>query len=125
MARRSTAVRYDEGTVFRLTRRRYGQVLHSFRKGTKDGYEPGDAELALDRKGNIYGETTIGGLQLYGVAFELSPRGRGYHETILWNFDYFDGAGPSAGVILDRAGDVYGTAGGGRTGNGIVFELTP
>jgi uncharacterized repeat protein (TIGR03803 family) len=37
-----------------------------------------------------------------------------------------DGANPSAGVIFDAAGNLYGTTpGGGTYGYGTVFELTP
>lgn len=35
-----------------------------------------------------------------------------------------DGANPEGGVILDRAGDLYGTAFGGGVGYGIVYEIT-
>jgi len=33
------------------------------------------------------------------------------------------GTGPSAGLIMDKAGNLYGTAGGGSYGYGTVFKL--
>src|ERR1700730_3586048 len=37
-----------------------------------------------------------------------------------------DGSGPFAGLIADRAGNLYGTtAGGGASGIGVVFKLSP
>ncbi len=48
-------------------------------------------------------------------------------EKVIHNFDGTpDGAAPNAGVILDAAGNLYGTAaGGGSAGLGIVYELAP
>ena len=46
-------------------------------------------------------------------------------ETVLHSFTGSDGANPYAGLIADRAGNLYGTTlGGGASGNGVVFELT-
>src|SRR5262249_642933 len=36
-----------------------------------------------------------------------------------------DGEQPTAGLIADAAGNLYGTAVGGTTNNGIVFKLSP
>src|SRR3989442_12281618 len=35
-------------------------------------------------------------------------------ETVLHRFTYSDGAGPSAGLIMDKAGNLYGTTIGGE-----------
>jgi uncharacterized repeat protein (TIGR03803 family) len=46
--------------------------------------------------------------------------------TVLHNFTGADGAGPQAGLVRDKAGNLYGTTvGGGTHGWGTVFELTP
>jgi uncharacterized repeat protein (TIGR03803 family) len=48
--------------------------------------------------------------------------------TILHKFQEgtTDGAGPDAGLILDASGNLFGTtSGGGKQGNGTVFEVTP
>jgi len=59
--------------------------------------------------------------------FTLSPRS-GPHETVLHKFQAgFDGFEPRAGVVFDSAGDFYGTTfwGGGSSGAGTVYEMTP
>jgi uncharacterized repeat protein (TIGR03803 family) len=46
-------------------------------------------------------------------------------ETILYNFT-LDASGPGGGVIIDKAGNLYGTTVyGGSTGCGVVYELSP
>jgi uncharacterized repeat protein (TIGR03803 family) len=59
------------------------------------------------------------------VVFKLAPDGT---ETVLYSFagGPSDGGNPQAGLIADRAGNLYGTtAGGGASGNGVVFKLAP
>lgn len=109
-----------------------GKILHSFSGG--DGAGPSGG-LAVDALGNIYGTTTLGGVgsecgqnSACGVVFELSPSANGYTETVLWTFtNGGDGGGPQGGVILDTAGNLYGTTlyAGGGNGCGTVFQLTP
>jgi uncharacterized repeat protein (TIGR03803 family) len=59
--------------------------------------------------------------------FELVPKaGGGWTEKVLHRFSGMDGAFPVASLILDTAGNLYGTTkGGGRYDSGTVFELTP
>jgi uncharacterized repeat protein (TIGR03803 family) len=61
------------------------------------------------------------------VVFKLSPDGT---ETVLYSFcslpSCSDGAGPQAGLIADRAGNLYGTTYiGGASNRGTVFKLSP
>ncbi len=109
-------------------------VLHSFGNGT-DGEGP-QAGLVQDDAGNLYGTTAVGGIHQYGTVFELSPReGGGWIETVLHSFNRngTDGAYPYAGLVLDAAGNLYGTttSGGIHTCDGIyagcgtIFELSP
>ncbi|MGB9233740.1 MAG: choice-of-anchor tandem repeat GloVer-containing protein, partial [Terriglobales bacterium] len=126
------------GTAFKLTPGKKGwkfQLLHTF-NGKKDGAQP-IGPLVVDSSRNVYGTTYAGGtgacqgLKSYcGTIFELSPKptGTGYTETVLWNFNNTDGQHPTAGVILDKAGNLYGTTEWGGTGtwaNGVVFEVIP
>ena len=60
-----------------------------------------------------------------GVVFKLNTAGK---ETILHSFpaSLTDGAGPFGGLVRDAAGNLYGTTqGGGASGQGVVFKLTP
>ena len=55
------------------------------------------------------------------------PARRGVDERVLHSFGHgTDGNGPSAGVIFDAVGNLYGTTfDGGVHGEGTVFELSP
>ena len=84
--------------------------------------------LIMDGSGNLYGTTQSGGLNLYGTAFKLAPTGTGsYVESVLYNFTGgSDGGSPVGGVIMDSAGNLYGTTREGGSSNfGTVFKLVP
>jgi uncharacterized repeat protein (TIGR03803 family) len=117
------------GVVFELTPASGGgwteTVLHTF--DSKDGAYP-IAPLVFDQAGNLYGTTQSGGQHGYGVVFELTPAtGGGWTEKVLHSFTLgYDGAYPMAGLAIDAAGNLYGTAEeGGQYGNGVAFELLP
>jgi len=62
--------------------------------------------------------------------FELTPPatvGGSWTQSVLWSFgNGSDGHGLFAGLIMDTAGNLYGTtAQGGNYGKGTAFELTP
>jgi uncharacterized repeat protein (TIGR03803 family) len=106
-------------------------ILHSFNYNGIDGVWP-TAGLVFDGAGNLYGTTEFGGIENCGLigcgtVFELSPAGDGsWTETILHQFDNTDGYEAHAGVVLDAAGNLYGTtATGGASGQGTVYELSP
>ena len=100
------------------------KVLHSF--SGRDGYLP-QGGLTMDTPGNLYGTTSGFGLYGGGTAFELTPEGGSWRETVLHNFGRgTDGANPYAGLTFDASGNLYGTTTqGGTYGWGTVFELTP
>jgi uncharacterized repeat protein (TIGR03803 family) len=129
------------GTAFELMPKADGswteKVLYSFCSQSQcaDGSEP-FASLVFDRAGNLYGTTYVGGAYqfLNGTVFELSPQGNGdWTEKVLHKFaGPPDGAFPQGGLILDDAGNLYGTTavGGSRIcdykmGCGTVYELSP
>jgi len=119
---------FGAGTVFRLDKAGKKTVLHSF--GTGLGANPHPYQtLVFDAAGNLYGTTQWGGATGRGTAFELDTSGR---EITLYSFcisDQFpcpDGAYPTAGLLLDAAGNLYGTTSlGGDQYVGVVFKLSP
>ncbi len=112
------------GTVFKLSRTSEETVLYRF-DGAAEGETPAGGVIR-DAQGNLYGTTEIGGdLRCYapygcGTVFMLSPAGV---ETILYNFSEEQGFEPSAGVISDGRGNLYGTTVSGGS-FGTVFKLT-
>ncbi len=119
------------GVVFELAPSSNGKwketIIHNFNPSNgHDGAYP-FATPAFDAAGNLYGTTSSGGTsEFYGVVFQLAPQADGsWKEAILHNFTgASDGSEPNAGVILDSAGNVYGTTPVGGT-DGIVFLLAP
>jgi hypothetical protein len=108
-------------------------VLHRFTGGA-DGGTPNP--LTADSSGNLYGTTYFGGnnpsCATYGgcgVVFEMvqSPQTGKWSQNILYSFSGgSDGGSPSAPLLLDSSGNVYGsTIGGGGDNLGTIFELSP
>ena len=121
------------GVVFELSPPPAGKtqwtetVLYAF-TGGKDGGDP-QARLVMDAKGDLFGTAYQGGKDGQGTVFELKPPKKG--ETA-WTFSLVhsftgkdDGGAPWSTLILDNAGNLYGTASQGGTGVvGVVFEFT-
>lgn len=96
-------------------------VLHAFTGYPYDGDQPVYGPLIFDQQGNLYGTTQFGGNNGdFGIVFKLAPSGGGWSESILYNFG-LPTNGPLSGVVMDNAGNLYGTAADG----GVVFELSP
>jgi uncharacterized repeat protein (TIGR03803 family) len=128
---------YGDGVVFELASTSDGgwtqKMIHQFTG--KDGSFPA-AGLIFDQAGNLYGTTEKGGAYGQGVIFELTPNSDGrWTEKVLHVFcsltNCSDGRLPVAGLVLDAAGNLYGTttAGGvsdhGDSDQGVVFKLAP
>jgi uncharacterized repeat protein (TIGR03803 family) len=76
----------------------------------------------------LYGVTSGGGSSNFGTAFELSPSGGNWAESILYNFlGGDDGANPQDKLVFDGKGDIYGVTfkGGGSHNYGTIFRLAP
>jgi uncharacterized repeat protein (TIGR03803 family) len=133
------------GTAFELSPAQGGQwterVLYSFGNGI-DGAYPFYGSLIFDATGSLYGTTSSGGIYNCqgnggcGTVFKLTPTvGGAWAETVLYNFrNGTDGYGPESGLVLDAAGNLYGTTAFGGTSNcrvgqwsgcGTAFELSP
>jgi len=101
-------------------------VLYSFQGGANgDGGNP--IGLVFDQTGNIYGTTSGGGAYTGGVAYELTSSGSGWTESLLHSFGGTgDGSAPYRSVlVIDNAGNLYGTTSLGGNNYGTVFQLTP
>jgi uncharacterized repeat protein (TIGR03803 family) len=101
------------------------KIIYSF-GGNGDG--PYAAGLAIDAAGNLYGPTLAGGVSNNGMVYQLTPgTGGSWSESVLYSFSGpNDGSNPNANVVLDAAGNLYGTTSlGGANNLGTVFELSP
>jgi probable HAF family extracellular repeat protein/uncharacterized repeat protein (TIGR03803 family) len=86
------------------------------------------AGVAMDAAGDLFGTTSADGdgADGAGTVFEIAKTGGSYASTptTLASFNGTDGANPTATVIADAAGDLFGETGtGGANGDGTVFEL--
>ena len=77
----------------------------------------------MDASHNLYGTTEAGGLHGFGVVFRLTPGGT---ETPLYSFaGGSDGAYPAASLIMDGAGNLYGTTEAGGATASAPYSRSP
>jgi len=118
------------GTVFKIDSTGHETVIYAFKGTNGDGNSP-YGNVILDKSGNLYGTTSLGGTYNNGTVFKIDTTGK---ETVLHSFAGSpDGAFPS-GLVEDAAGNLYGAtieggiaASGGPCGSfgcGTVFKLT-
>jgi uncharacterized repeat protein (TIGR03803 family) len=115
------------GVAFKVDPSGTETVLHNFGDGSTDGRTP-YAGLVRDKAGNLYGTTYEGGgigcVDGCGTVFKLDTTGT---ETLLHSFagGTTDGCYPYAGLLLDKAGNLYGTTQAcGASGYGTVFKVS-
>jgi uncharacterized repeat protein (TIGR03803 family) len=132
------------GAVFELSPASGGgwneKIIYSFLKGNLHYYYVPSGTfpsgLIFDSAGNLYGETQNGGAHNAGMVYELSPSAGGaWTEKTLYNFTpSVNGNDPFGALVVDSAGNLYGTTalggtgsvqGNPQSGNGVVFELSP
>ena len=125
------------GTFFKLTPPLSSgmwaeKILYNF-TGTSGNSRFPNA-LTAGKKGILYGTAGFGGSANDGTVFQLMPPTAGgtWTESVLYSFTGgSDGAAPPAGVVLDPAGNLFGTTSRGGTvpcagaGCGTVYELSP
>lgn len=121
---------HDAGTVFKISQNADGSwtqtLLHAF-GGLSDGSYP-NGGLIMDRFGNLFGTTCLGGPSGAGIVYRLSPQSNGqYTETLIFALGYGQYCYPFGNTLaMDAAGNLYGVSGfGGFIREGQVFELTP
>jgi len=120
------------GIVFQLVPRSSGHwkenVLYSFPNGSSEGVGL-NGNLVFDAAGSLYGTAFYDGNGFTGTVFQLTHGSGGWTEKAIYTFcqaGCSDGANPAAGVIMDDAGNFYGTAtAGGTDGAGVIFKLAP
>lgn len=128
---------YNGGGVFRLSPNGSGgwtgSVIADFTNARHApvGSDPAGA-LAFDSAGNLYGANFVGGAHSDGTIFQLTPGPGGtWTEHLVHTFSGNDGCSPHGNLIVDAAGNVYGTTytDGPYTencvGSGTVFKLSP
>jgi uncharacterized repeat protein (TIGR03803 family) len=125
---------YGCGTIFKIDSTGKETVLYNFGANANEPYDT----LVRDAAGNLYGTTDWGGSGGCsngqgrvgcGTVFKFDvATGK---ESLLYSFQGGnDGENPTAGLIMDAAGNLYGTVqAGGSTacpaGCGLVFRVTP
>ncbi len=118
------------GNVFKLDPTGKVTNLYNFTGTGGDGEWP-TTNLVLDEHGNLYGATNYGG-ELgcpdtsglgCGMVFKIDATGK---ETILYTLTGGTTGSEPSGLVRDAQGNLFGTTvGGGASGLGTVFKLTP
>ncbi len=137
---------YGDGVVYELSPGAGGEwtetIVYTFNHNTGGPNTP-YAAVIFDRKGNLYTTTYNGGISPTGggggggAVIELSPpanQGSEWTMTQLYTFSgKSDGSSPTAAVLFDAAGDLWGTTFHGgpyyvntkANTDGVLFELIP
>ena len=105
-------------------------IVHSFAGGS-DGSSPSSA-VSFDSAGNFYGTTQAGGAGQFcgqsgcGVVYKFAPSNGGWNESIVYAFNGgIDGEQPTGGVVMNAAGDFFGTCNDNCPIHGSVYQLAP
>jgi len=108
------------GGIFRITSAGAESLIYNFPQ--QDGCAS-YAGLIADAQGNLYGTTLRCGTAGQGTVFKIDNQGI---ETVLYSFQGgTDGANPTAELIRDQSGNLYGTtSGGGANDAGTIFRLS-
>lgn len=121
---------FNKGTIFVVGTNGLETVIHNFAGAPNDGENP-NAALAIDKKGILYGSTTIGGGANKGIIFQFDPT---HGEKVLYHFcslaSCADGTTPVAPLTIGPNGELYGAAELGGLGtvtpnSGVAFRLDP
>jgi uncharacterized repeat protein (TIGR03803 family) len=113
------------GVIFEIRSDGTLTVLYQF-KEDRDGYNPGNL---IKVRNKLYGTTQSGGIGKCPVgcgtlfSFDLATGAESTLYTFCSEPNCSDGGG--AGSLLEIGGTLYGEAGGGAYGGGIVFSFAP
>jgi uncharacterized repeat protein (TIGR03803 family) len=110
-----------QGTVFKITASGTLTTLHSFCKQSGCAIDPLGG-LVQATNGNFFGTTFLGGGNVVGTVFEITPSGTlGTRHS----FSNAEGADPAAALVQASDGNLYGTTENGANGYGTLFKITP
>ena len=103
------------------------KAIYAFKGQPDAGFPYGG--LLLDASGNLYGTTYYDGANDLGSVYQLSPAAAGrWNEKVLYSFrGGEDGQNSISNLVIDAAGNLYGTTseGGAGCGCGTIFKLAP
>ena len=109
------------GTVFEIAAG--SNTITTLANFTGDNGANPSGAIVRDRAGDLFGTTQSGGSSYNGTVFEIAAGSSTL--TTLASFNSINGANPYGGLILDSAGNLYGTTQyGGTYGSGTVFEIS-
>ena len=125
------------GTIFKINVDGSGfALLHSFEpkgEARRNTNGAGPRGLSLGPDHLLYGAATFGGKEGHGVIFRLTQAGTDYAVVHVFgsvsrkddlNNVNEGGALPSAAVVIDQVGKLYGTTNiGGTRGSGIIYKI--
>jgi len=124
----STGGTFGTGSVFSYaTSTSSFTELYDLGTGVNDGLYP-DAGVAVVNNTNgsttVYGTTNSGGTGSLGQVYSYNTV-TGYQDVYDFGNIVNDGSGPSGGLVIDGAGNIFGTTnGGGAYSGGTVFEIS-
>lgn len=113
--------KFNEGTVFQLTKKGVLKIIYNFGTATNDGTSPtGPVMQAAD--GKLYGTAYWGGASGQGTVYSMTTSGGSYKT--LHSFTGTDGAHSSSSLVQGSDNFLYGvTYAGGVNGDGAFFKI--
>jgi uncharacterized repeat protein (TIGR03803 family) len=113
----------DLGVIYRMSTT--GQLTAAARFNSITGWRP-EGAVAISPSGILYGTTESGGQFGYGTFYAFDTSNNSLSVIHQFQYTASSGARPVGGVIIDGAGQVWGTtADGGEDGSGTIFRFDP
>lgn len=122
------------GTIFRVTTTGTVTLLYTFGSVDARGHNTTGAEptggLVQGKDGNLYGQSTLGGIYGVGEIYRLTTAGGSFTKLISFDApdgdddDNQDGEYPKSALIQGADGNFYGAAYTGGEGFGTAFRIT-
>jgi len=120
---------HSMGVIFQMKPNGTGgwffRVIHGFTGGA-DGAGGSAGRILVSPAGRLYGTCTTGGVNGFGIVYEMFLHQGTWHFTTLYAFQgHPDGRFPYGGLVSDNQGNLYGTTYyAGANDLGTVYKLT-